>query len=69
MVVSPTSLSVSPQETKSLTVSFHPLPGRERSGTVTLFTNDNLQPHVSLSWQATAVSSPFLDVVVAPPDG
>jgi hypothetical protein len=69
VVVSPTSLSIPPQETRSLTVSFRPLPGRERSGAVTLFTNDGLQPQVSLSWEAADVSSPFLDVVVAPSGG
>lgn len=70
VVGSPTTLSVPPQELRSFTVSFRPLPGRERNGLLTLFTNDQLQSQVRLSWSALDVVSPYLDVVrVTPEEG
>lgn len=68
VVSSPTSLTVPPQETRSLTVSFRPLPGRERSGSVTLFTDDPVQPQVALTWSALDVATPFLQLQSSAPD-
>ncbi|MBI2502371.1 MAG: choice-of-anchor D domain-containing protein [Candidatus Latescibacteria bacterium] len=67
VVVSPTTLTVPPQETRSLTVRFRPLPGRERSGRVTLFSNDTAQSQVGVSWSALDVRSPYLEVTALKP--
>jgi hypothetical protein len=70
VIVSPSSLNVPPQESRALNISFRPLPGRERQGALTLFSNDQLQPQVALSWSASDVSSPFLELVsLSPADG
>lgn len=70
VVASPTSLTVAPQETRSLTVRFRPMPGGARSGKVTLFSNDAVQPQVGVNWSATEVKSPFLAVTsLKPADG
>jgi formylglycine-generating enzyme required for sulfatase activity/sugar lactone lactonase YvrE len=70
VMVSPTTLTVAPQETRSLTVRFRPLPGRERSGRLTLFSNDALQSQMGVSWSALDIRSPYLEVVsLRPADG
>ncbi len=67
--VSPTTVSVPPQETRVLTVRYRPLPGRELSGRLTLFSNDPVQPQVGVSWSALEVQSPYLQLTrISPAD-
>ncbi|MFA6109322.1 MAG: choice-of-anchor D domain-containing protein [Candidatus Latescibacterota bacterium] len=69
-VASPTSLSVPPQETRSLTVRYRPMPGGALSGRLTLYSNDTAQPQVGVSWSALEVRSPYLSLTrVTPADG
>ncbi len=67
VAVSPTSLTIAPQETRSLTVRFRPVPGRERSGKVTIFSNDAVQPQVGVSWSAQDVKVPYLQITAIKP--
>jgi hypothetical protein len=70
VVASPTSLSVPPQETRSLTVRYRPMPGMPLSGRLTLYSNDTAQPQVGVAWSALEVRSPYLSLDrVTPADG
>ncbi|MFA6109321.1 MAG: choice-of-anchor D domain-containing protein, partial [Candidatus Latescibacterota bacterium] len=70
VVGSPTTMSVPPQETRSLTVRYRPMPGGALSGRLTLYSNDTAQPQVGVSWSALEVRSPYLSLTrVTPTDG
>lgn len=70
IVASPTSLSVPPQESRSLTVRYRPLPGMPLSGRLTLYSNDTAQPQVGVAWSALEVRSPYLSLTrMTPADG
>ncbi|MEW6753921.1 MAG: choice-of-anchor D domain-containing protein [Candidatus Latescibacterota bacterium] len=70
VVVSPTSLSIAPEDTRVLTVRYRPMPGMSLSGRLTLYTNDATQPQVGVAWSAVELRSPYLQLTrVTPADG
>jgi hypothetical protein len=70
VVASPTTLSIAPQETRSLVVRCRPVPGMPLTGRLTLYSNDTAQPQVGVVWSATGINSPYLALTrVTPADG
>lgn len=70
LMASPTSLSVPPQETRSLTIRYRPMPGMALSGRLMLYSNDTAQPQVGVAWSALEVRSPYLSLSrTTPADG
>ena len=66
--ISPSSLNVPPGETRSLNVSYTPLPGRDRTGQITLDSNDQVRPKFRLDWSADEVESSFLEITRIDPE-
>ena len=68
VAVVPRSLSVPPQATRTLSVRFHPRPGRSRMGEIVINSDDPAQPAVLITWEAIIdVAGQVLTVVSSIP--